>query len=96
MFKQLNTANFHLQHMLSYIKHECREREKRSASFYNFDFIEGHPQEAQEDHPRFEWKTLSRPTKKHITKTPPIKRRKRQGRVVSLFNESKSAFDNTE
>ena len=57
MFKAINTANPLIQDMLSYIKHECREREKRSASYYNFDFTNECPQEEQV---RFEWTKISR------------------------------------
>lgn len=56
--------------------------------------MEGHPQESQKENRRFEWTAASRLTKKHITKTSPIK--KHQGRFVSLFDESKNNFDNIE
>jgi ribonuclease HI len=97
MFKGITTDSPYIQDMLSYIRNECREKEERSASYYNFDFLKGKPLEIQDDHARFEWTTISRHSKKHINTTSSLTLQKDRiptpGRKISLFGNVKSGLD---
>lgn len=72
MLRQIDTDNVLMQDMLSYIRRECREKEKESAQRYNFDFLQGRPQEAEGA--RFKWTLVPRQLKQRST--PSLKLRK--------------------
>jgi len=98
MFKEINTNNSHIQDMLSHIRREFNEREKKSSLYYNFDFLKGHPLETRDENARFEWTSIKRSSKEDAstTSSPTLHKNRypTQGREVSLFGVSKNEVDN--